>query len=55
MAVHELPSPDGRVCVRLSIEPGELFWEVWRDGVCAVAPSPLGIRLEGCDLSRGLA
>jgi len=41
----EVVSPDGRNAIRLTLDP--LSYEVLRDGVRLVSPSPIGLRIDG--------
>nr|MDD6335892.1 glycoside hydrolase family 97 catalytic domain-containing protein [bacterium] len=54
MAVYRVCSPDGRVCLELTLEGGVPHVRVEKDGVEAAARAPVGLRLEGMDLSCGL-
>lgn len=50
-----LASPDGHNAITVSLsEAGELSYRVSRDGREVLGDSPLGLKLDGQDLSRGL-
>jgi alpha-glucosidase len=55
MACFTVQSPNGQVQLRITLQDGSLFWDAVREGVAVAAVSPLGIRLEGCDLTGGFA
>lgn len=51
-----LASPDGHLAVELKVAKGGIpTYTVSRDGQPVILPSALGLRLQGADLSRGLA
>ena len=46
-------SPDGKVAARVGSAAGRLALEVRRNGKAVLAPSPLGITVDGADLGNG--
>ncbi len=55
MACFTVQSPSGRVYLHITLQDGKLFWNADMDGVALTDGSPLGIRLEGCDLTGGFS
>lgn len=55
MSVYELHSPGKKVSLQLTLEEGRLRYGVEAEGVCAVAPSPLGIVTDLGDFTCGLS
>ena len=53
MSCFSVHSPDGRVRLALALTDGKLSWKAEKDGVPLMDESPLGLVLEGCDLSGG--
>jgi len=51
---HTLTSPDGKVAAMISINDGRLVYQVSLAGKTMVAPSPLGVTVDGVDLGGGV-
>lgn len=54
MKKYSLWSPDGSLCLELSLIDGALSYSVVKDDVTVIEDSPIGAKLSGVDLTCGL-